>query len=272
MFKKSVPLWLHALALLLVLLAGCASDPQYLTFDEPLQGGQVDAMQQPVTAKTTINLPIEIETATDRAEREALATKLGVPVAYVRLSDIEVSVEWILRNPGDLPGVANVTLNGGNDRFFYDPTLIPTNDEEPSPPSLLGNTPIMIKAKSEVRGLFREDELLEASIDLELISRANQNPFRAILQVNEADSSIQPLSTPDPADPNSMPMPVGDPVSRQALAQLTRLDLGLVSSTSMTLTYAVRIRDLRGIVHTMLNDAPAGELTMFSPVVFIPGM
>jgi hypothetical protein len=253
--------------------AGCASDPEYLTFDEPLIGGVIDPMTQEVGyAKTSINLPIELETANDRAAREALAAKLGVPVAFVGLDDIAVSVEWTLNNPTDAPAVAMVILNGGNDRFFYDSTLAPVDEEEPAPPALLGNTPIMVPAKTQISGLFREDQLLEAAIDLESITRANQNPFRAILQINEGDTSIQPMTIPDPNDPNAVSVPVGDPVPRQALAGLSRLDLGLSTSAAMTLTYVVRLRDQRGIVHKQLSNAPAGELTMFAPAAYVPGM
>lgn len=256
----------------LAALGACQSDPQYLEAAAPLQGGMVDPMtMEPVVASGTTLLPIKIETASDKAQRDALAASLNTVVPYVRLDDLRVSVEWSLTNPGTTAGKANVTLNGGNDRNYYDPnTIPPAGREAPPTPSLLGNTPIDVPANTTITGMFRDDQVLEAAIDLELIARANQNPFRAILVNNENDESIQPMSIPDPMDPNSVSVPMGDPVPRAALGHLIRLDIGLNSSVPMTLTYVVRVQDDRGILHKKLLGAPMDQLTAIMPTLYVP--
>ncbi|MBP9085965.1 MAG: hypothetical protein KBG15_07595 [Kofleriaceae bacterium] len=261
-----------ALASCLAAVGACQADPQYLEPAAPLEGGLVDPMtMEPVAASSTILLPIKLETAADRTIRDALAAELGTEVPYIRLDDLRISVEWTLTNPSDKPANAMVTLNGGNDRFYYDPSAIVSEEREAPPtPSLLGNTPITVPAKSTISGLFRDDQILEAAIDLELITRANQPPIRAVLVNNEDDESIQVMSIPDPMDPNSMSVPVGDPVPRVALAHMTRLDIGLNSGVPMTLKYVVRLQDDRGVLHKMLLGAPMDQLTVFMPAQYMP--
>ena len=256
----------------LAALAACQTDPQYLEPAAPLEGGVIDPMtMEPVAATSTTLLPIKLETVADRTVRDALAAELGVDVPYVRLDDLRVSVEWTLTNPTDKPATAKVTLNGGNDRFYYDPTTIVSEEREAPPtPSLLGNTPVTVPANATISGMFRDDEILEAAIDLEQITRANVTPFRAILVNNEDDTGIQPMSIPDPMDPNSVSVPMGDPIPRTALGHITRLDIGLNSGVPMTLTYIVRLQDDRGVLHKMLLGAPMDQLTVFAPVLYTP--
>jgi hypothetical protein len=257
---------------LVALVAACQSDPQYLSADMPLKGGMINPMtMEPMVAKASVLIPYKLETSKDRATRDALAANLGVVVPYVRLDDVRVSVEWTLSNDSNMAGTAMVTLNGANDRFYYDPTTIAYDaKEQPKPPSLLGNTPIQVPANTTVRGLFRDDQVLELAIDLELITRANQNPFRAVLQNNENDTSIQPMTIPDPKDPNAVAMPVGAPIPREALGHIVRVDIGLSSSQAMTLTYVVRVQDDRNIMHQKLLGAPMEELTTFTPMLYAP--
>ncbi len=261
-----------ALTSCLAALVACQADPQYLEPAAPLEGGMIDPVSmEPVAATSSILLPIKLESAADRTVRDALAAKLGVVVPYIRLDDLRISVEWTLTNPNDKPATAMVTLNGGNDRFYYDPSTIVSGEREAPPtPSLLGNTPITVPAKTTISGLFRDDQILEAAIDLELITRANQNPFRAILVNNENDKGIQVMSIPDPMDPNSMSVPVGDPVPREALGHMTRLDIGLKAGVPMTLKYVVRLQDDRGVLHKKLLGAPMDQLTIFAPALFTP--
>lgn len=66
-------------------------------------------------------------------------------------------------------------------------------------------------------------------------------------------------------------MPIGDPIPREAFAEITRIDLVFKPTTHMVLEYDVRIRDLRGIMHDLLltavTDKP-GELQTFMPAVY----
>lgn len=258
------------LALALVGVAACAEDPVYLDPRQNLEVG-VDPTMMDVPATASITLPIGLEKPEDATVRAQMATDFGVDVPYVRVGDLAVSVEWTIKNLDTNPGLARVRLNGGNEYWDYVPTnfvIDPEEDEEPPP--LLGNIPTMVPASGTVSGVFREDELREASIDLELITRGGMNPFAAVLQSHAHLTSYQPTTPIDPTMPDLGTMPVGNPIPIAAFGQIVKLDMSFVADRHMVMEYAVRIRDLRGIVHDQLLDAPAGELTTFDPQPYEP--
>jgi hypothetical protein len=87
---------------------------------------------------------------------------------------MHVSLSWTIKNLTDSDGVARIHVNGGNEWFAYVPAAFvidPDDDEEPPP--LMGNIPIPVPAGATVNGVFREDQVYEASIDLELITSAD---------------------------------------------------------------------------------------------------
>jgi hypothetical protein len=207
--------------------AGCAEDPQYLEPPEgALEGGLVDADGAPQRATATLTLPIEEESMEDAMERAALAAELMIDVPYVRIGDLEVSVEWSLENRDSRPGKVRVSLNGGNEYFYYDPAsfqLAGADEEAPEPPELAGDIPLDVPAMGRISGVFREDQVAELSFDLDQITRGNVNPFRAVLQIDEDAKQFQPMTAVDPvAMPDVMPMPMGPPIPRRAIAQIGR--------------------------------------------------
>ncbi|MEZ4359069.1 MAG: hypothetical protein R3B48_02740 [Kofleriaceae bacterium] len=265
---------LAALALGCALGGGaCSDDPQYLDPAMPLEGGLVDAMGEPLRAATTLTLPIGLETAEDAAARATRAAELGIDVPYVRLGDLAVSVEWSLVNLDTRPGKVRVALNGGNEFFFYDPSMITLDggdEDAPEAPALAGAIPLDVAASGRLSGVFREDQLDELSIDLDQITRGNINPFRAVLNIDEDVTAFQPMTPFDPTMPDVMPTPLGPPIPREAIAQAIRLDLSIESSVHVMLEYAVRVRDHRGLLHDRLLAAPADEVTAFAPVLYAP--
>jgi hypothetical protein len=253
--------------------AACSEDPQYLDPAMPLEGGLVDAMGEPLRAVASLTLPIELESAADAAERATLATELGVQVPYVRLDDLSVSLEWRVVNLDDRAAKVRVSLNGGNEYFFYDPSMIVLgggDEESPEPPELAGNIPLDLPARGSVSGVFREEQIDELSIDLDQISRGNINPFRATLNIDKNVEQFQPVTPYDPANPDAEPTAVGPPVPRAAIAQAVRLDISVASTTRVMLEYNVRVRDHRGLLHDRLLVAPTAELTAFMPVLYMP--
>jgi hypothetical protein len=261
---------------LAVSLAACANDPVYIPAPDTLDGGEDDGMGGATVGTSSLQLPIKKETAADAKTRAALAAKLKVDVPYVKVGDLEVEIEWNIRNLDDTPGEAKIQLNGANELFSYDPTLIvldPGDDEAPPTPGLGGDVPIEVPAKSAVAGLFTEDQLREASIDLDQITRGNVSPFRATLTISKNAQNFQPMTPPMPGDEMYMQTPVGDPIPRDAFAQMTRIDLVFKPTTHMTLQYNVRVRDLRGIMHDLLLTAVTekpDELATFDPMVYAP--
>ena len=253
-------------------LAACANDPVYLPGPMVLEAGAVmDNML--VTASAQHMLPIRLEKTEEAALRAERSTELGVEVPYVKLGDLEVSVEWTIRNLDGMPGTAFVQLNGANEVFAYDPTLVQLGDpdEVPPAPGLDGDIPLHIEANGTLSGLFREDQLREAAIDLDQITRANLHPFAATLQVHKNIEVIQPMTALMPGVEDYEQTPVGDPIPREAFRQLIRVDLVFKPDRPMVMDYAIRVRDTRGIMHELLDAAVTeepGELTMFAPTDF----
>lgn len=255
---------------------GCANDPEYLQAPMVMEAGVADAMGMLSEAKASLVLPIKTESAKDKAKRDALAAKLGIMVPYVKVGDLEIDVEWTIKNLDDKDGQAKIELNGANEFFSFDPSIIvlnPDDDEAPPTPGLDGDIPINVPAGGTVSGLFTEDALREASIDLDQITRGNVNPFRATLTIDKNISKFQPLTPPDPTsmEPNMGQVPTGPEIPREAFAELTRIDLVFKPDKHMTLEYNVRVRDLRGIMHDLLLQAETdkpGELQPFAPAVY----
>jgi hypothetical protein len=249
--------------LVVCVLAGCANDPVYIPAPMNLEAGMDDGAGGIVAeAESQLVLPINTETMEDAMERAERAAALGVEVPYVKLGDIEVSIEWTIKNLEDREGTATIDLNGATEYFAFDPDLIMIGDGEEllEIPPLEGNIPLHIEPNGTLNGVFREDQIREASIDVDQITRANVNPIVGFLPY-------------DPAMPEAGPMidPAFVPIPREAFAQMIRFDLVFAPSHHMVLEYAVRVRDLRGIMNERLLAAPVGELTAFMPAEYSVG-
>jgi hypothetical protein len=256
-------------------LVACANDPLYIPGPMSMEAGVPDMMGGVSEAKASVKLPIKTETADDAAKRAQLAATLDpIEVPYVRIGDLEIEVEWTIKNlDTGRDGQARIQLNGANEYFAYDPsTIVLGQDPEASPPtpSLDGDVPINVPRGGQISGLFTEDNVREAAIGLDQITRGNWNPFAAALTISKNASSFQPKTllmpgaTMEQAD-------MGPVIPREAFAGLTRIDLVFRAGTHMTLDYAIRIRDSRGIMHDLLLTAETekpGELQTFEPEDF----
>jgi len=237
--------------------AACTEDPQYIPGPSSIEVG-VEGTDV-FTGSATVDLPIELESMKDRVAREELATQLGVgadTLAYVRVGDLDVSIEWTIKNLAGSEGEARISINGGNQFWYYVPlnfVVDPEEDEEPPP--LAGDIPLRVPENGTLSGVFREDQIREASVDLEQISRAMVNPFAAMLTINEDDPGVT-------IPPVLMPF--------TALSQLIRFDVTFEADRHMVLEYGIRIRDHRGILHPEGLAAPAAELTTWTPAEFVP--
>ena len=268
-------------SLLGLLLVGCTNNPIYLPSPQGIEAGGRDAMDELVEGRASIQIPVNTETmkdAVDRMRRQALIDPATV-IPYVAVDDLEVSVEWTIKNNDPMmPGNARIQLNGANQFFEYDPALVvlSADDEAPPSPGLQGDIPLDIPAGGTLSGVFREDELREASIDLDMITRGLVNPFRATLVVdkNRTEFEEQTALTYD-MDGEPLPqMGTGVIFPRETFAQMLRIDLVFKPDRPMVLEYTVRVRDVRGeIVHDLAMAAftdpvGMGELEPFMPAPF----
>jgi len=268
-----------ALSSVVVGLVACsANDPMYIQAPMTMEAGVSDPanMGMLTQAKASLQLPIKTETAADKKARDALSAKLApIQVPYVKVGDLELDVEWTIKNLDTKPGQALIELNGASEFFVYDPSMIhlapPDAEDPPKTPGLAGDIPIDIPAGGTVTGLFTEDELREASIDIDQVTRGNVNPFYAVQTISKNALSFQPMSPPVVnAAGDITQSPVGPPLPREAFAEMIRVDLVFKPDRHMTLSFNVRVRDLRGIMHDMLLSAKPAELQMFAPMPYAP--
>lgn len=268
-----------ALSSVLVGLVACnANDPVYIQAPMTLEAGVPDPANMGMLSegKVSLQLPIKTETAADKAKRDALAARLApILVPYVRVGDLELDVEWTIKNLDTKPGQVKIQLNGANEFFSYDPSIInlapPDAEDPPKTPGLTGDIPIDVPAGGTVSGLFTEDDLREASIDIDQVTRGNVNPFRAVQTVSKNALTFQPMTPPAVNAAGEITQsPMGPPVPREAFAGMVRVDLVFKPDRHMTLSFNVRVRDLRGIMHDMLLSANPAELQMFDPMPYAP--
>jgi hypothetical protein len=214
------------------------------------------------------------------AARMKEAATLGMMVPYVKVGDLDIEIEYTIKELDGNAGQAFIDLNGANEYFVYDPSMLnyapPGDDEAPPTPPLAGNIPIDIPAHGVVDGVFREDQVEEASVDLDEVTQGNWNPYQATLNINRNEASFQPV-TPvnltamcgaNPADPACQQMPMGPEIPRKAFAEMIRIDLVFHPSSHMELEFNVRVRDHRGIVNDMGEQAfmsDPNNVVMFMP-------
>ena len=262
---------------MVLVLVGCANDPQYVPSPTNIEAGSDDGMGGTTTGSGSIHVPIKPESKDDATLRMQIQKQVdstgAIVVPTYRVDEYDLSLEWTVKNLDGNAGQFKIELNGANEMFTYDPSMIvldPTDNEAPPTPGLQGDIPIDIPANGEVSGTFREDQLLEAAIDLDQISRGNVNPFAATLTVNKNDDSFQPMSPMMPTVMNYMQTPLGPAVPRAAFRQLVRIDLVFKPDHHMVLDYVLRVRPHRDVINDMGLDAPAGQIMLIDPAPFVP--
>jgi hypothetical protein len=242
-------------------LVACTNSPSYLEPRLALEVGipnpdVPDEVIGEATVSTT--LPIRFETMEEQMERAARMAELGgVDVPIVGLGDLDIAIEWTIKNLSDTEAEARILINGANELFEYDPMVFVIDpDEDEPPPPLLGNVPITVPAQGTVSGVFREDQVREAAVDLELITRDDLNPFAALLQYHD---DVRELS-----DAMNRTVPL------DAFGHLVRYDFIFRGNQHLVLEYEIRVRDEADILHELLLEAPMSEQITFTPMPYVP--
>lgn len=273
--------------LVFIVLAACTNptnEPQYVTCPDmgtdlcTLEAGIDDGMGGVTTeVKGSVHIPVKPEAdwkITDRQRRTELQEQVdpAIEVPIYRLEHYDISVDWTVTNLTDQTSQFRVDLNGANEGFTYDPSMIildPTDDEAPPTPPLAGNIPIDIGPNAVVSGTFREDQLVEAAIDLDQVSRGNINPFRATLTTSRHDDSFQPVTPYDYVNMTGGE-PTGPAVPSVAWRQLVRIDIVFKPLAHMKIDYTVRVREHTDVIHEEGLNAPADELEILDPAPYVP--
>jgi len=271
----------------IVLISGCTNEPQYVSCstDGPapndlctLEGGQDDGMGGTVAeVKGVVHIPVKREETWKQSDRDRRTELMadapaGIDVPIYRPEHYDISVEWTVKNLSSSPSQFRVDLNGANEEFTYDPSMIildPTDNQAPTTPPLAGNIPIDIGPNAEIGGTFREDQLVEAAIDLDQVTRGNVNPFRAVLTTSRHDDQFQPVT---PYDYVTMTGgdPTGPAVPSFAWRQIVRVDIVFKPQAHMTIDYTVRVREHVNVIHEEGLNATDGTLNVLDPPAYVP--
>lgn len=217
--------------------AGC-NNPVYLSEHRPLETlaaamGQNGFQPDSDLYVLPVRRPSQSEQQALKAEQ--MQKMLPMPVPWAGTRDFDVQIEWSAKNLDTQPVTAFLALTGGNEFGDYDPQAFidpnaPQEDQTPPPP-LLGGSPIALAPNEIKSGFFREDQMHEASIDLEAITRYPAANGRATpFEVIEHDSTASTIGL------ENVPKNDVTPV-------MVRYRLTLSADGHVALDYTVRVRD-----------------------------
>ena len=221
--------------------SGC-SDPTYLSEKRPLET-QPAAMGGGFQADTDLYvLPVRRPNGSERQalQQEMQRKMLAMPVPWAGTRDFDIEIEWSVKNLDAMPATVTFVVNGGNEfgdyvpAQFVDPTL-PQEDQTPPPP-LMGGTPITLQPNEVREGVFREDELREAAIDLEAITRypdPNAGTLGTPFEVIEHDSTVSRVGL------DAVP-------ANDVTPAMVRYVFILGADAHVTADYTIRVRDYSG--------------------------
>ncbi|MEO6951427.1 MAG: hypothetical protein ABI321_06420 [Polyangia bacterium] len=196
--------WIPCSALAL-LLWGC-NVPVFVDENRPLEAlqpaGTMPGDDVMYSDTDLFVVPIRKPTAKEAAKLVEQQTKLGLPmpVPWVGERDLDLEILWTMKNLETTPIGANVVVDGGNEFGDYDKALYgdPTAAaaDQPVLPDVMGSLQLVnIEAGGTRSGIFREDQLREAGLDLEVITRyppaggGTNTPF-IVLERNSTASTV----------------------------------------------------------------------------------
>ncbi len=255
---------LHSILLAAAAMVGtgaCNSLPAYYDGFERLE---ISASSlDPLTAHPVVGNFVQTEywldyqapTAEELAELQPAGSEPVDQVPWIRRNDLEVSVQYRLENKTEGPLTAWVTLDGASEFFDWNPIelfgIAGGEDADEIPfPSLLGLTPIHLEGGEVLTGEFREDDVVEAAYDLDVMTRFCGGPFAVLYNRSEVD----------PVGTDGVP-----PGSEIAGFGMIRLTLG--ADGPAVLDYSLRIRDAAGRLYDAREDYARYE---FTPIEYVP--
>ena len=180
-----------------------------------------------------------------------------VKVPWISRDHVHVELSYTVKNDDTMPGVFNVSVDGATEFIKYDEDVVAAavaagqNGDVTYLP-LMQSRPQMLDAGKTYAGLFREDDFAEAELDLDAMDQFMGN-FAALVtnrsDVNPAGLEMVPKNTVVPA--------------------MIEADVTFTASTTMTLTYMVRVRDDDDqLFHDNTSDGKFNPTpTVFQPVI-----
>jgi hypothetical protein len=214
-----------------LLAVGCGvNNPTYFAPPGgPVETGAMGAGE----VSATVTLPFRAPTDAERAKLDEASSALGFRAPWLRRDKVAISVQYTVTNLSDMDGTAQILVDGANEITSYDRAAIQMaammaaiNNEEVEVLSLITGKPFAVPAGRTVTGTVREDDFVEAELDLDAIGRWMAPP--AAVLINASEVNAVGLETMPPA---------------VVVPALFRVVVTLAASRAMRLDFLVRVRD-----------------------------
>ncbi|HEX3698537.1 MAG TPA: hypothetical protein VH374_24405 [Polyangia bacterium] len=253
------PCW-RAAALAVIALAGVAAGcddlntPTYFAAPAALEAGGTDALGMPLPDGTgSVILLFRQPTAAEQKQIDADQQRLGFDVPWLQRDRLHNEILYTVKNLDTVPGVFTVRVDGANEYTKYDETAVAAaftaQGEDPVTLPLMRSGPQTVAPGATVQGTLREDDVVEASLDLYAMGKW-MAPFASVL-INRSDVN-----------------PVGlEMVPKNAIIPaMFEFDVAFSADKHMTCSFLVRVRDDDGRLYQKGNDA----LFMPTPATYAP--
>jgi hypothetical protein len=190
----------------------------------------------------------------EQRQRQMESDRLGYEVPWLREDRVHVEILYAVTNQDDRDGMFTVGLDGASEFTRYDQAEIAAAfeaaGEDPVLISLVQMKPEELGAGKTFKGTIREDDLHEASLDIDAMGRF-MAPFAAVLinrsEVDPVGLEIVPpnnapecLGTRIPCTGNTGAVFYAPTLIRPALWELT---VNFVADRRMRLEFLARVRD-----------------------------
>jgi hypothetical protein len=237
--------------------AGCQSfnEPIYITAPMPLSVGGMDATGAANPARVTeaVVLRFRQPSATEQKTLDDDTSRLGFNVPWLQRDHIHLELLFTVQNTDQKAGSFTLGVDGANEYTKYDESVVAAAftavGDDPVYIPLIQPTPMILGAGQTYQGTVREDDFVEGELDLDAIGRW-MAPFTSVL-INRSD--VNPIGL-EMVPPNVV------------IPAMQEIDLTLSSSTTMTCTFLVRVRDDND---QLLHDT-GDQLFVPMPAVFMP--
>lgn len=244
----------------LVLAAGCdLNTPVYFAPEAPVTSNPDEAYG----ARATVAVVYRRPTPGERDNLRMASEARGVPIPWVRLRDVALSIQYTITNLSDRAGTAFLHVDGATQYTRYDAAMIRqafvqaamNENNVPYVPSLIQSVPIPVPARASVSGVVREDEIAEAALDLDAIGRW-MAPYQVVLYHHSSRSRLGLEMVP----------------AQVELPQFIELTVSLEADRPMRLEFLVRARDARGILAESGDERFSPNPMNFIPAAAMPMM
>jgi len=228
--------------------------PVYFAAQSTLEAGGVDDMGNPRPDGTgSLVLQFRQPTRAEQQKLDADKQRLGFDVPWLQRDRLHVELLYTIKNVDSEPGVFTLRVDGANEYTKYDETAIAgafkaANQDAVLLPLLRGG-PQMLAPGATYQGTLREDDFVEASLDLYAMGKWMAS-FASVLinrsEVNPVGLEMVPPGAIVPA--------------------LYEFDAALSADKHMSCDFLVRIRDDDDRLFHEGSDAPF----MPAPTDYVP--